>query len=342
MLRRFGYEVRDGSLTPLLPCVSPTRIARYLVSDCAVAVHGRTIAVGSANLGIDCYTAAEHVEAKQSNVMIVSPRRRFVAKKTSIWQEANMALKLHERRPRDALFPEVYAVGRFREETSAAADGAEPTYVIYMEHLPSAGTKWTPDSKLIDSLVATISTLNQSFPDIEPDATVSKLMHDRGRLISTTLSGETDLCVPDHEFADISLRASEVLSDLPVVISHNDVLWANLALVQGKAKPTWRLLDFGSIGRNIAGAEFHHFLRYALLDPHYEPFFEQLTVRYAACTGLDAGHIQLSANHYALFRCALRLRWDRSKAGWEGHGRHRVMFRQLHERLSSRLRQLTG
>jgi len=82
------------------------------------------------------------------------------------------------------------------------------------------------------------------------------------------------------------------------VFSHNDLFLGNIGVREDNSLVAF---DFGLVGLNFVGAEFHHFL-----GRSPKPFFEELLTEYSKLSGIDRGTLFGGAVLYAGIRQFLR------------------------------------
>lgn len=94
----------------------------------------------------------------------------------------------------------------------------------------------------------------------------------------------------------------------PLVQSHNDVFFPNLATQHYDRQHGIILVDFGLAGLNAVGADFHHFVKAAVTGKLSEGFLDTLFAEYAALTGVPETVLRLNAHEYALLRQFARMK----------------------------------
>ncbi|HEX2217041.1 MAG TPA: phosphotransferase, partial [Xanthobacteraceae bacterium] len=99
--------------------------------------------------------------------------------------------------------------------------------------------------------------------------------------------------------------------ELPLIPSHNDLAPGNTCQLAAEGgDPRFVFIDWEAFGLNFAGADLHHFLRLAIVNPAYAPFFEELRRRYFErmhdVHGYDCVATDIGAHVYALYRSMLR------------------------------------
>lgn len=109
-------------------------------------------------------------------------------------------------------------------------------------------------------------------------------------------------------------KISELVKRLPRVACHNDVFFANMFVcdLPGGGQAV-RLIDWGSCGRNMIGAEVHHFISASQKEPDLLQVADQLILGLAKALQEAGIHtspeeVRLGAHCFAWIRALMRLR----------------------------------
>jgi hypothetical protein len=106
-----------------------------------------------------------------------------------------------------------------------------------------------------------------------------------------------------HKSGDVNVveklrEVEELLDRHSPVFSHNDLFLGNIGVREDNSLVAF---DFGLVGLNFVGAEFHHFL-----GRSPKLFFEELLTEYSKLSGIDRGTLLGGAVLYAGIRQFLR------------------------------------
>ena len=103
------------------------------------------------------------------------------------------------------------------------------------------------------------------------------------------------------------LQAMEQAFDaLPTAHCHNDVGYTNMGFTDAGLRPVIRFIDFGSVGRNVLGAELHHFASFSFRTATEQALFAALVQELAERAGLERRAVRFAAYHYAMRRALQR------------------------------------
>jgi hypothetical protein len=315
VLHWLGYDVRGGRFCVLPPNVVPEQVAETVLGGPSEIISVRSIERGHANFGVRVFTAVALSVADSCAAQI-----QFVGKSTALLSEYDIAVKIMQHWNADPgyhVFPEIYGAHRHGE-----------TATIYMEHLPGIREVPAFNAETVRTIAATVCRINRCFPERSVPA-------DPGAVITHWQTGIAD-SLQHAARGDVDAQASTAvlegiraeLTTLPLVVSHNDLLWHNLTFLRGKGGHA-RIIDFGTLGTNLAGAEFHHFARRAMSSAAYRMLHEQLISEYAVPMDVPGAALARASHAYALFRSAERIRRYRRRLQMEPYRREVQTFLRL-------------
>jgi hypothetical protein len=318
VLHRLGYDVRGARLLVLPPNVRPEQVAEAVLDGPSRIVAVRSIERGHANLGVRIFTAVAQ-PAAGSCVHPAQPRIRFVGKTTALLSEYDIAAKIMQCwhvEPCYHVFPEIYGVHRHGD-----------TATIYMEHLP--GIREVPgfSAETVRTITATVGRINRCFPERQAPVDSGAVITHWQRGIAGALQHAAKGDVDAQASAAVLEAIRADLAALPLIVSHNDLLWHNLTFPRSKDHA--RIVDFGTLGTNLAGAEFHHFARRAMSSAAYRTLHEQLIAEYAALVEIPGAALARASHAYALFRSAERIGRYRRRLQSEPYRREVQTFLRL-------------
>jgi thiamine kinase-like enzyme len=319
-----GLEVRGKRLVAVPRNTSPEEVVSGLLGARARINCITQIVEGAGNSGIFVYTATDDSQL---------PRRssaQFVAKRTDSWAEREFARKLHRRRTEDnaySIFPEIYGVGR--------VGGA---VTVYMEYLYGVGTIPPFNRTTAEAIVRALYQLNQCFPKDRPSADATDVVADwHRRLVEHVKQARVGRFDPERAVEPIE-RILRQLKGWPLVLSHNDLHWSNMAQLGTDRQQRTRLIDLGHLSVNLAGAEFHHFAHRAIFSGAYREFHGHLLAAYGALTGHSEDALWFASHCYALVRSASRIDWESATPdAKEKRKRELQYFSRLYDAVLSRL-----
>src|SRR5690606_12412421 len=209
-------------------------------------------------------------------------------------------------------------------------------YSIFMEYLEKAGNPPAEESDSVANIiVSSVCRLNEGMTERDASKQAKKILAKWERRIKAAhteygladtglrivrrmskLLAKHPVFMGDRENVHRDIREiRKLLAKQPVFMSHNDLFWPNMAF--DSAAGTVRLLDFGLVGNNIAGAEFHHFFRRGLRSKGSARFFDMMIEKYSEKTGLSIRLLTLASQCYALVRAYERVGRIREAKGEE-------------------------
>gem|GEM_PF-3811673 len=284
----------------------------------------RKLAGGLANAGVYVHVLQQK---KNAGGIAVS---KVLEKRTLRKHEIKVANAIREWSDRDGdgarVFPAIFAV----QETP-------DHYSIFMEYLEKAGNPPAEESDSVANIIVTsVWRLNEGMTGQDVGKQTKKTLESWEKRIE---AAHTKFGLADTG-QRIVRRVSKQLAKQPVFMSHNDLFWPNMAF--DSAAGTVRLLDFGLVGNNIAGAEFHHFFRRGLRSKKTARFFDMMIEKYSEKTGLSIRLLTLASQCYALVRAYERVGRIREAKGEEAFQQEMSLIRKIERKLSKELRSSRG
>ena len=192
-------------------------------------------------------------------------------------------------------------------------------FLIYQEYLEGVGgggaDRGAPD--LAPRLAAAIHQLNESLACLlQDDAFRTRgvsILRRRAQSLLRQFAGPLVL----GRIRESLRRVHGQLDHHPLVMSHNDLHWGNIAIQGSASDPPLRIafIDFGSVAWNYPGADLHHFAS-ACDDDDSErselaqQFFDRLSWHYAQLSHVPVDVVRAAAYGYASHRGFLRLDTD--------------------------------
>lgn len=195
------------------------------------------------------------------------------------------------------VFPSIFAMREHADYCS-----------IYMEYLEGAGDQPRDNLEaVIDAITTSVVSMNRGMtaPDVQKHA--KKIL---GAWEKKSHAARSSLGLSESREGSVK-QACLLLMKQPVFMGHNDLFWPNMAI--DSRAGTVRFLDFGLVGNNIAGAEFHHFFRRTLLEKKGNDLFDRLIDKYSRKSGIPAGFLVMASQAYALVRSYERIGRIREK-----------------------------
>lgn len=166
---------------------------------------------------------------------------------------------------------------------------------VYMQVVPGIAFRHRRDlPNLVQPLAGAIHDLARFLPVLCQAADVTPT--DRSRPGSSFFSNAERLLGAKVERLRDIARYQRLL---PHSICHNDVLWPNMGITP-QAEITF--IDFGMLGRNVVGADLHHFARLSVKSDHDAVFFRDLAGHFAEVARMDLRIVEMNALVYAAMR----------------------------------------
>lgn len=240
-------------------------------------------------------------------------REALLHQRLLLWQESH---------PLEDLLPRVYGV--------LPADRFWRLFLAYVPSAVEAPMQASLAGRLLATLGFRFHRLMGQVHDQEPPVVRALLRRQYRRLAEMAAGCEVlDLCVIRELVDGLAVR----LAPMKLVMAHNDLHWANIRGVAIGESSGYQLIDLGSAGWNLAGAEFHSQMRESLMGGVGEPLWPHAIRCYSELSGTPSTLLKLSALWYGLVRTAAA--WKRACS--EGSDRRRRRESRLLTRLVSRL-----
>lgn len=272
----------------------------------------QTIEKGRANTGIyvhEIHQAADtDGQAATLRILEKRPTTKAEVRRTKLvksWQNQDDK--------KFSVFPAIFRVVENTDES-----------VIFMEYLDGVGPPPGFTENLADAVVSSIIGVNQKTAD--PPTTKPKSQKETSGILSgweklvrrATLGQGLD-----DTIGALVRDVTRALSKQPVVMSHNDLFWQNMAF--DPQENTVRFLDLGHLDNSIAGAEFHHFYRHSIEREQERAFFGRMVSQYAARTQFGEGRLRIAYQYYALIRSCQRVNWLQKTRGEDAVAREKAV-----------------
>lgn len=278
------------------------------------------LARGLANEGIYVHAlSSDDVENTSSVVTRILEKRTQKAREL----KATQAIRDWGNRDDDALrvFPAIFALREHADYCS-----------IFMEYLEGAGNRPKEVSgPIIDAIVTSVILLNRGLTAPNAQKQSKKIIESWGK---KSEAARTSLGFSNAQ-QSVVRKAGSLLEGQPVYMGHNDLFWPNMAL--NELAGTVRFLDFGLVGNNIAGAEFHHFFRRNLLSTKVDGSFDLLIEKYAKESGLSVSLLTMASQCYALVRAYERIGRIDEKQGRDAFQREMSFIERVESRIHKKL-----
>ncbi len=271
------------------------QISSRIAGPGATSVFLSDIKTGKANKGLSVFLANNSSQSLESG-------KKFLVKVTLKQAEGQIAKLLAE--CDDATLdryelpvPMFYHVS-----------GVDDYFIVYQEFMEGANPKaaWELDleNDLSEAAYRFSSGLERLYSDFGQTPNTIKIFG-KGLIRHVEAALESAAAA---QMMSLVEQIEPALESLPRVISHNDIAWANIALREDHATAERRitLIDFGMVGRNYAGADFHHFAAAAANIPKRARVFDGLTARTAELYGQPVAVIRAAAFFYAAHRNIVR------------------------------------
>lgn len=250
---------------------------------------------------------------------------QLIEKRTAKRQEAQLhqrLLSFQQSNALDDLLPRVYGVLP-----------SESIWRLFLDYIPdpvAAPLEATSAGRLLANLAFRFHCRMETVHSRRRPAVRSLLLRQCRRLMITV--ADCELLDPSG-IGDLVERLVVHLDSQRLVLAHNDLHWDNIRVVGAGNSCCHRLIDLGSVGWNLAGAEFHVQIRQSLMGGAGEALWPHAIGRYAELSGTAPSLLKLSALWYALVRGAAA--WKRVSP--EASDRRRQREKRLLTRVVSRL-----
>lgn len=247
----------------------------------------RQIRRGNANCGIYVHKVRRRVEGGWSKPLRVLEKRTT---KDSEVEFARYMLKACSQEGGCAGVPEVYGV-------IDCVEGAS----IFMEYLVEIDESDSCRSDRIERVVIALKAFDEQFDSFFREKSVKKITRSwRSVLERALLQVESHGHVRDL-LARFDLEARS-LKKGRAPVCHNDLYWPNIIVSRDGCK----FIDFGTVGRNVVGADLHHFLR-KVKGPRSAALFEELAEVYSAAFQVELREVVIAARCMAVVKAAKRV-----------------------------------
>jgi aminoglycoside phosphotransferase (APT) family kinase protein len=180
--------------------------------------------------------------------------------------------------------------------------------------------------------------INQCFPELDHGVTSGTIASAWQQRIAAALRLQSSAGISSDRVDALFAAIVKQLDGVPTTVSHNDLYWGNMAAAGHTGLGAWRVIDFGTVDVNVAGAELHHFAYASMRDDSRRQWCDALTAAYAAETGFDLPALQLASFSYAFYRCTDRIVRYACRSQVEYHAQELLIF----DRLCGKLTQLLG
>jgi len=192
-------------------------------------------------------------------------------------------------------------------------------FLIYQEFVEGVGRGGADRSApgLAPQLAAAIHQFNESLAFLLQDdafrARGVSILRRRAQSLLRQFAGPLVL----GRIRDSLRRVHGQLDHHPLVMSHNDLHWGNIAIQGSASDPPLRIafIDYGSVAWNYPGADLHHFASACDDDDSEQSelaqqFFDRLSWHYAQLSHVPVDVVRAAAYGYASHRGFLRLDTD--------------------------------
>ena len=273
----------------------------YEKFGCEYLVSSKTqIKKGLANKGIYLYTAKKKYSSFEKAPKTIQVIEKIITDKYN--NEADFyRITMQKAWGRKEGLPEVFNITSHKNCTS-----------IFMEYIPNVGCLVNNSNgvnldKLTNAIVDSVLFIN----NVKKTNNAKSLPKYYFQKISESsefqyLRNNFQLDIVDFEWLDDAVKD---IKKYPIVYSHNDLKFENMAFKEND-NSHYNLLDFGLIGFNIAGAEFHNFLRNSVDDYFQEKLFHRLIDVYAQKGKFKKNNLYISCAYYALVRLMWRVKYE--------------------------------